>query len=117
MKAISIRADGTITQVDVDPDNFTEFQSYINDDFPNIVRRGPVELTEGVMVVADTGLLHDDWAVNPLASVLYGGNFIKGDVLIIGEEMTHEGADFCDLPDPTFTEHVLRRVQAGLSGS
>lgn len=117
MKAISVKADGTITEVEVDPENFPEFQSFINDDFPNIVRRGPIELlgTGTVMVVGDTGQLRG-LPLNRMGTVLYGGNAIVGDVLIIGEFLIpEEGADFCDLPDPENALAVLRRISRALT--
>lgn len=116
MKAISVKADGTIEQVDVNPENWEDFSSYINDDFPNIVRRGPVEtLGAGVvMVVADTGLLRD-LPQNKVGGALYGGNHIVGDVLIIGEVVDPmEGADFSDLTDPDGVVAALQHIHARL---
>lgn len=103
MRALHIKAgDVLLEQVDVDPDNFASFASYVNDDMPEVVRGTMLYEANAVMVVADNGHALD-LPVNSIGSFLYGtqihGHWIVGDVLLIGERMGGEGAEFCDLPE------------------
>lgn len=118
MKAIKVSMDGTIEQVDV-PGGWEGVVGVLGG-FMEVIRRSPRDLLGGnaVMVVDEEGRYKPDLSVNPVGSVLYGslvhGQPIVGDVLIMGEEMTMEGADFCDLSDPEGVEVALRRILAHL---
>jgi hypothetical protein len=118
MKGIVVRDNGTIEQVDV----AHEWEAIVDliGGFMEIIRNGPgVLATPGIVMVVDEEGLLKRRPYNVVASYLYGealhGQPIVGDVLIIGEGMGPEGADFCDLPDPDSTLAALLRTQRGLS--